>query len=242
LKNYKITIEYEGTDFCGWQIQANSKTIQEELQKAIKTILREEVNLIGAGRTDSGVHALGQTANFRYTGEIDMGKFIYSVNAILPRGIAISRGEEVLPEFHARFDAKKRVYLYIITNKKSPFYWKYSYFYNKEVDVRLLNEFCKEIVGKRDFRSFAKEPEENQGTDCAIHSAHWRITGDFTIFSIEANRFLRGMVRTIVGTLLEMERKRMNRDYLSEIIEKRERESAGMAVPPQGLFLYKVRY
>lgn len=242
MKNYKIIVEYDGSEYSGWQIQPNSRTIQEEIRNAIKTIIKEDVNLIGSGRTDSGVHALGQAANFKCEGTLELGKFIYSLNAILPKSIAIRDAEEVPEEFHARFDARKRKYLYLITKKKSPFYYKYSYFYTKNLDISGLNKITPELIGKKDFKSFAKESDENSGTECEIYSAFWSEKRDFCIFSIEANRFLRGMVRTIVGTMLEMERKGLNKDYLREIIFSREREKAGMAVPPNGLFLYKVRY
>jgi len=242
VKNYKIIVQYDGSDYSGWQIQPDSRTVQEELKNATKIIIREEVNLIGSGRTDTGVHALGQAANFRCESTLDLGKFAYSLNAVLPKSIAVKSAVEAPEEFHARFDAKKREYLYLITKKKSPFYYKYSYFYNKDLDISELNKISKVLIGKRDFRSFAKESDGNSGTDCDIYSAFWSKKGDFYLFLIEANRFLRGMVRTIVGTLLEMERKEQKKEYLEDIILRQERECAGMSVPPQGLFLYKVRY
>ncbi|MHC1739128.1 MAG: tRNA pseudouridine(38-40) synthase TruA [Ignavibacteriaceae bacterium] len=242
MKNYKIIVQYDGSEYSGWQIQPNNRTVQEEIRNAIKTIIKGEVNLIGSGRTDTGVHALGQTANFRCESTLELEKFVYSLNSIMPKSIAVKCIEEVPEEFHARFDARKREYLYLITKKKSPFYYKYSYFYSKDLNVYNLNKLSQELIGKRDFRSFAKESDENSGTDCEIFSAFWSERKDFYIFSIEANRFLRGMVRTIVGTLLESERKELCKDHLKEIILSKKRENAGMSVPPNGLFLYKVRY
>ena len=242
MKNYKIIVQYDGSEYSGWQIQPNTRTVQEEIRNAIKTLIRGEVNLIGSGRTDTGVHALGQAANFRCETALEPGRFIYSLNSILPRSIAIKSAEEVPEVFHARFDAKKREYLYLISKKKSPFYYKYSYFYNKDLNISTLNKLSQELIGKKDFRSFAKESDENSGTDCEIFKVFWSERRDFYVFSISANRFLRGMVRTIVGTLLEMDRKELNEEHLKEIILSRERENAGMSVPPNGLFLYKVRY
>ena len=156
MKNYKIIVQYDGSEYSGWQIQPNTRTIQEEIGNAIKTLVKGEVNLIGSGRTDTGVHAIGQAANFRCESTLELGKFIYSLNSILPKSIAIKSAEEVPEEFHARFDARKREYVYLISKKKSPFYYKYSYFYNKELDISGLNNLNPELTGKKDFRSFAK--------------------------------------------------------------------------------------
>jgi tRNA pseudouridine38-40 synthase len=242
MNNYKLLIQYDGTDYAGWQYQANAVTIQQKIVEAIKTLIGEDVNLIGSGRTDAGVHALGQVANFKTLQEIDLYKFKYSLNSILPKDISILDIQKVHQDFHARFDAKKRSYLYIITKNKSPFYDRFSYFYHGSLNCDRLNSLSSTFIGEHDFTSFCKKNSETENKICKIVTAHWKETKGLIFFLIEADRFLHGMVRTIVGTILYSIKNNFTSEYISEIIKLKDRESAGDSAPAKGLFLYKVKY
>jgi tRNA pseudouridine38-40 synthase len=242
LKNYKLTLQYDGTDYSGWQFQLNNKTVQQTITDAIKILLKEEVNLIAAGRTDAGVHALGQVANFRTESDINPNKFIYSINAILPTDIAIKRMEEVDIDFHSRFNAVKRSYIYLISKWRSPFYDKYSFRYSGNINIYKLNELSGIFLDQKDYTSFCRKNDENENKNCIIYNARWKETKDIIIFLIEANRFLHGMVRTIVGTLLRSAKENYDVNYIQNIFDMKDRKSAGEAVVAKGLFLYKVKY
>lgn len=242
MNNYKLLIQYDGTNYSGWQIQQNAKSIQEEITNAIRIVTNENVNLIGSGRTDAGVHAFGQTANFRTELTLEPYKFLYSLNSILPRDIAVLKMEKVHEKFHSRFDAKKRSYIYFFIDYKSPFYYKYSYLYKKKLDCGILNELSKVLKGKKDFAAFAKKINEIENTFCTIHDIHWRKSKELIIFYIEADRFLHGMVRTIAGTILELYDNKKDKKELEKIINSKDRTEAGISLPPAGLFLYKVKY
>ena len=242
MNNYKLLIQYDGTNYFGWQIQSNSVTIQQKVTDAVQIILREKVNLIGSGRTDTGVHALGQVANFKTSCDLDIYKFKHSINSILPSHISVLNIEKVHEDFHSRFDAKKRSYLYFISKYKSPFYDRYSYFYHNKLDFEILNRLSNSLLGEKDFSSFARKNTETKNKICNIYEAFWKSTSNLIIFKIEADRFLHGMVRTIIGTLLNASKNNYDIKYLEKIIEVKDREAAGEAVPAKGLFLYKVRF
>jgi tRNA pseudouridine38-40 synthase len=242
LNNYKLLIQYDGTNYFGWQMQAEQVTIQQKITEAVEIILKEKIKLIGSGRTDTGVHALGQTANFKTANDLDIYKFTHSINAILPKDISILKIEKVNPEFHSRFDAKKRSYLYLISKYKSPFFDKYSYFYHNEIDCNLLNNLSRSLLGMKDFSSFARKNTETKNKICNIYEAYWRCNSNLIIFKIEADRFLHGMVRTITGTLLKSLKNNHDNSYVEDIIKLKDREAAGEAVPAKGLFLFKVKY
>jgi len=242
LNNYKITIQYNGSNYAGWQEQENAHTVQETIKNSINTILRENVNLIGSGRTDTGVHALGQVGNFITKQELDIYKFQHSLNSVLPNDIAIRKTSKAEESFHSRFDAKKRSYLYFIGRSKSPFFNPYSFQYRGKIDIDLLNKLSAIFIGEKDFTSFSKKNSETKNKSCIIYQARWRETNDLFIFSIQANRFLHGMVRTITGILLRAMEKDLGEDYINEVFSKKDREAAAEAVPSKGLFLYKVSY
>lgn len=244
MNNYKLVIQYDGTNYSGWQIQENAVTVQQKITDALAVLLKEKVNLIGSGRTDAGVHALGQVANFQTEQDPGLFEFSYSLNSILPADIAVTQIEKVETDFHARFSAKKRSYIYLLAHKKTPFYKNYSMQYpplNRE-QINKLNKLSTFIKGEKDFTSFSRKNDEIENKVCMVENIHWRRSGDFTIFFIEANRFLHGMVRTIVGSLLYAERNKLNEDYIKDIFSKKDREAAAEAVVSKGLFLYKVRY
>jgi tRNA pseudouridine38-40 synthase len=242
LKNYKLIVQYDGTNYSGWQIQKNSKSIQQEITEAIEILLKDKVNLIGSGRTDSGVHAIGQTANFRTNSEVDIYRFKHSLNSILPTDILVSAMDEVDEEFHARFDAQKRTYLYLLTQTRSPFYKNYSYFYPRKINLQKLNLLCNLFLGEKDFTSFSKKNAEIENKNCNIYKAYWRRKGEVILFSIQASRYLHGMVRTIVGTLLNAQDQVDPETFIQEIFNSQNREEAFESVPAKGLFLYKVEY
>lgn len=242
MKNYKLTVQYDGTNYAGWQIQDNAVTVQQKITELVKVILKEDINLIGSGRTDSGVHSLGQVANFRTENGIDIFRFKHSLNSILPPDISVTGMSEVNENFHARFDARKRSYLYLLTLKKSPFYKNYSWFYHDEINVIELNRLSGILIGKHNFTSFARRNSEIENKNCTVYAAYWKKSGDAVIFLIEADRYLHGMVRTIVGTLLKLAKEVESEKKLSEILNLKDRETAGEAAPAKGLFLYKVKY
>jgi len=244
MPNYKIIVQYDGTNFFGWQSQPQGNTIQDEITKAIYQITRKNINLIGSGRTDSGVHALGQVANFRITSNLEENKFVHSLNSILPSAISIKDINQVNNDFHARFDAKKRSYIYLISRQKSPFYDRYSYHYPfaNKIDVSKLKLLSGLLVGENNFSSFCKTKTETENKNCEVYEISWRNTKDHLIFKIEANRFLHGMVRAIVGTLLYSSQQNNSEDYIKNVLKTENRSVAGESVPARGLFLYKVWY
>jgi tRNA pseudouridine38-40 synthase len=242
LKNYKLIIQYDGTNYSGWQIQKNSQSIQQKITDAIEVLLKEKINLIGSGRTDAGVHAFGQVANFRTETEINIYRFKHSLNSILPSDIVVSEMKEVEFDFHARFDAKKRTYLYLITPARSPFYIDYSYFYPSKIDLEKLNSLSDLFLGEKDFTSFSRKNSEIENKNCIVYKSFWRKRGELFLFSIQASRYLHGMVRTIVGTLLNAQDQNDPEFFIKEIFNSNNREEAFEAVPAKGLFLYKVEY
>ena len=242
MNNYKLAIQYDGTDYSGWQIQKGQMTVQQKITESIETILKEKVNLVGSGRTDTGVHALGQAANFRTEQELDQHKFLYSLNSILPRDISVINLEKADEKFHARFDAKKRSYIYLISKYKSPFYDKYSWFYHFDIDCGKLNLLSESISGKQDYSSFSRKNTDTKNKICEIYEARWKETRNLVVFYISADRFLHGMVRAITGTLLFALKNNLEKEYIEEVIQVRDREKAAEAVPAKGLFLFKVKY
>lgn len=240
--NYKLIIEYDGTNYAGWQIQPNAPTVQQVTSDAIKILIKEDINLIGSGRTDSGVHSLGQTANFKTQKEIDIFKFIYSLNSILPKDIAVKKMESASIDFNARMNAKRRIYLYLLTKYKSSFFDKYSYFYHDRIDCTKLNNLSGFLIGQKDFTSFCKSISDTENKICNIYNIKWKESKGMILFFIEADRYLHGMVRSIIGTLLHSAKKELNENYIDEVFSAKNRAAAGEAVPAKGLFLYKVKY
>lgn len=242
MKNYKLTIQYDGTEYAGWQIQKNSITVQQKITDALETLTKEKINLVGSGRTDSGVHAIGQVANFRTENEIDIYRFKHSLNSMLPFDISVTKMEEVDFDFHSRFDAKKRSYFYIISKTKSPFYKNYSYFYHQKINVEKLNQLSNVFLGEKDFTSFSRKTPDQENKNCTVFDLRWKQKGDLILFYIQANRFLHGMVRAITGTLLKAQELNESEKFIEQIILSYNREQAFESVPAQGLFLNKVDY
>lgn len=239
-----MTLSYDGTAYHGWQIQPHSTSVQEQIQSALSTLLQQPMEIVGAGRTDTGVHASCMVAHFDLDGEpLDCKQTVYRLNRILPRDIAISKIEPVADDMHARFSATSRTYHYFVHTAKNPFHRHYSWQVYGTPDFNLMNEAAKIIMEYRDFTSFSKVNTDTKTNDCTITEAHWdRVGQDQWMFTITANRFLRNMVRAIVGTLVEVGRGKMSIAQLRKVIEAKDRCKAGDSVPGNALFLVDVKY
>lgn len=239
---YFIQVSYFGKNYHGWQIQPKAISVQEKLQTAISTLLRKEITIVGAGRTDAGVHALQMFAHFNTDEKLD-NNFVYKLNAILPKDIVVYNTTLVENEAHARFDATNRSYEYRIFIGRNPFLldvtWQVNY---KTIDVNLMNNACKILFEYNDFECFSKVKTDVYTFNCTINNAQWILKGNELTFYISANRFLRNMVRAIVGTLIDVGLKKISVEKFREIIESKNRNNAGFSVPAKGLFLTKVEY
>lgn len=242
-KRYIIQCCYKGTNYCGWQIQPNAATVQETISKGLTHILRSEINLQGAGRTDTGVHATFYVAHFDYNSTIkDPGKLTDRLNRYLPQDIRIDLISEVDSEFHSRFDAVSRSYRYIISLKKNPFNLDTAYHLYRSFNISEMNKCCTILKKHKDFTSFCKLHADNKTNDCTIYNAEWIIDRDELIFNITADRFLRNMVRAIVGTMLDVGREKLSAEQFERIILQKNRCKAGFSVPAHGLFLSDIQY
>jgi tRNA pseudouridine38-40 synthase len=240
---YFITLSFDGTAYHGWQIQPHSVSVQEELQKALSTLLRMPVEVVGAGRTDTGVHARKMVSHFDINAELDCQQLVYKLNKLLPRDIAVQHVEQVSDDMHARFSAKSRTYHYYVHLGKNPFLRSYSWQLYGKPDFELMNKAALVLMEYMDFTSFSKVNTDTKTNDCTITEAHWDRVGEGQWrFTITANRFLRNMVRAIVGTLMEVGRGRMTIEQLRQVIEAKDRCRAGDSVPGNALFLVDVKY
>lgn len=240
---YFITFSYDGTAYHGWQIQPHSLSVQEELQKAMSILLRKPMEVVGAGRTDTGVHARKMVAHFDYGEEVDCPQLVYKLNKLLPRDIAVQQVKPVAEDMHARFSAKSRTYHYFVHMGKNPFLRSYSWQVYGNIDFELMNQAASVLMEYKDFTSFSKVNTDTKTNDCTITEAHWdRVGEDQWCFTITANRFLRNMVRAIVGTLMEVGRGRMTIEQLRRVIDAKDRCCAGDSVPGNALFLVQVKY
>jgi tRNA pseudouridine38-40 synthase len=242
VPRYFLDIAYNGTAYHGWQIQENSHTVQAELQKCLSTLLRTPVEIMGSGRTDTGVHATHQIAHFDTAEPLADDKLVFKLNSFLPKDISIQWIREVTKEAHTRFDAIERSYEYLIHPSKSPFLENLSYYYPKTLDISLMNAAAEKLLGEQNFESFSKVKTEVNTFICTIKEARWEKQNDSLVFHVTANRFLRGMVRALVGTLLDVGLGKLTVDNFVSIIESRDRKKAGRAVPAHGLYLTKVAY
>ncbi len=240
---YFITFSYDGTAYHGWQIQPHSVTVQEELQKALSTLMRKPMEVVGAGRTDTGVHAHKMIAHFDHDEVLDCSQLVYKLNKLLPRDIAVQHVEPVADDMHARFSAKSRTYHYYVHLDKNPFLRSYSWQVYGNPDFELMNRAARVLMEYKDFTSFSKVNTDTKTNDCTITEARWdRVGEDQWRFTVTANRFLRNMVRAIVGTLMEVGRGRMTIEQLRSVIEAKDRCRAGDSVPGNALFLVEVLY
>ncbi|MCF0192377.1 MAG: tRNA pseudouridine(38-40) synthase TruA [Prevotella sp.] len=243
---YFIHFQYDGTNYHGWQIQPNGNTVQEELQRALSTVLRQSIEVVGAGRTDTGVHARHMVAHFSLDNPFACGADVdlaYKLNRLLPRDISVLRVEPVSDEMHARFSATARTYHYYICTRKDVFARHYSWQIHWQLDFDKMNEAARLLLGEKDFASFCKVGSDVKTTICHLTHAQWVKDDEHNWhFEITANRFLRNMVRAVVGTLIEVGRGRMTLDDFRAVLSQKSRSAAGESVPANGLFLEKVEY
>lgn len=244
MTRYFIYISYDGTAYHGWQIQPNGDSIQENVMKALSTILRESIEITGAGRTDAGVNATEMPAHFDTEAEIaDTAQLTDKLNRLLPKDISITRIVKVRPDAHARFDATSRTYKYYITTVKDPFYGRYKYRIFCPLDFDKMNEAAAILKEYTDFTSFSRLHTDVKTNNCDVSHAMWtRTDNENWTFTITADRFLRNMVRAIVGTLVDVGRGKISIKQFREIIEKKDRGAAGSSAPGNALFLYNVSY
>ncbi|MBP5398591.1 MAG: tRNA pseudouridine(38-40) synthase TruA [Bacteroidales bacterium] len=279
---YALTLSYDGSSFCGWQIQPGDPSVQQTLQNALTTLLGKETAVTGAGRTDTGVNALGYVAHFDCDGSLPykIEDFLYKINAILPKEIAVQSICEAESEFHARFDATRRTYHYFIHFEKDPFVRRTSWFCKYRLDVAAMRAACPLLLGTHDFSCFEKSGADSKTSICTVYEAEWKeyvpmlgalaggdcperspaadgpegspaadgpegspaADGRYLYFRITADRFLRNMVRAIVGTMVEIGRGRMSPDDIPALLASHDRCRAGQSVPGHALFLTKVEY
>ena len=244
MRRFFITLSYNGKNYCGWQIQPNAISVQQVLQESLSTIMRQEIDLVGAGRTDSGVHARNMIAHFDWEqDDFDAHDLTMKLNRFLPKDIAIHSIKEVELNAHARFSALSRTYSYTITQHKDPYLHEYKHRISFNPDIELMNRLCEILLETDDFTSFSKLHTDVKTNLCNVKQAHWAKTndGDY-VFTIQADRFLRNMVRSIVGTLLQAGRGQLDEDGFRQIIAAKNRSAAGESAPAHALFLEKVEY
>lgn len=251
MMRYFITLSYDGSAYHGWQIQPNGASVQETLQQALSTLLRTSIEVVGAGRTDAGVHATMMVAHFDFPASedeicavpLDCAQLTYKLNKILPPDIAVQQVRPVADDMHARFSATLRTYHYFVHLRKNPFRQRYSWQLYGDIDFQRMNEAASTLLEYRDFTSFSKVNTDTKTNECIITEAHWdELEPGVWRFTISANRFLRNMVRAIVGTLIEVGRGKLSIEDFRQVIEQKDRCSAGESVPGNALFLVDIKY
>ncbi len=235
-------IAYNGTRFHGWQNQANAIGVQQVVEEAMVKIFRQPIPIVGSGRTDTGVHCTQQFFHADIEKEFDECTWLIKLNSLLPRDIAIRSIKPVKEDAHARYDAFERAYEYKITTFKNPLLIGQAYYFFKPINIKTMNQAAALLVGEHDFECFSKVKTDVNHFVCTIKKAAWNQKGDLLVFSIVANRFLRGMVRAIVGTLLEVGTGKITLEEFNLILKSKDRKKAGMNVPPEGLYLIGVKY
>ena len=241
-KNIKLKIEYDGTNFSGWQIQPKKRTVQEEIEKKLEKILGSKTKLVGAGRTDAGVHALGQVANFKTTSELSLDEVKNALNSLLSDDIVIKDIKEVDLNFNARYSAKSKVYQYRIYSCKTALYKNYVWEVEYDLRIKKMKEATETIIGEHDFSALCVAKCSKENNYCKVIKALWKKTKKELLFEIEADRFLHSMVRTLVGTLVDVGRGYFNVSDFNKILDSKDRKKAGMNAPAKGLYLVKVNY
>ncbi len=242
-RTFKLTVEYDGTDFVGWQFQKNGRSVQEVLEKGLSQILREQIRVVGAGRTDSGVHAKGQVASFAAESSLNCNEIVRGLNGVLPEDVVALHAEETPEGFNARYDAISRRYQYVISCMPTALSRRFAWVVGYRLDVGLMTNSLDEIRGEHDFESFCKSEADVKHYRCRILEASLARSNESTlVFDIRADRFLHGMVRALVGTIVEIGRGYRPSSDLKEILELKDRCKAGMAAPAHGLFLIEVNY
>lgn len=239
---YFIKLAYNGKNYHGWQCQPNAASVQETVNKAVSVILNSEITIMGAGRTDTGVHAKEMFAHFDFETPIDTAILVHKLNSYLPKDIVVYDIFPVQTDNHARFNATKRTYEYHINSFKDAFLQDESWYFHQELDINLMNKAAKLLLNYEDFQCFSKVNTEVNTFDCTIFEAHWKEEKNKLVFTISANRFLRNMVRAIVGTLVNIGLRKITLEDFDTIIRSKDREKAGFSVPAHGLYLTKIDY
>ncbi len=244
MRNIKLIISYDGTNYSGWQSQSNGVTIQDKIERAIYKVLREKIRVTGASRTDAGVHARMQVANFKTESTLPLANIINGINRNLPRDIAIRKGKETSIGFHSQYHAKSKLYRYTVTNQSpvSPFEKDYVLSVRKPLNVDDMKREARHLKGLQDFSSFQGARSKRDNTIREIYSIEINKRGKTIYIDVEANGFLYNMMRIIAGTLIGIGRGHLKKDSIKRILAKKRREYAGMTVPAKGLCLMKVRY
>lgn len=239
---YFIELSFNGKSYHGWQKQPDAISIQEVMERALSTLLRQNIEVVGAGRTDSGVHAKQIFAHFEAETIQDIDQFQYKLNNLLPKDIATHQIFQVRADAHARFDALSRSYEYVITQKKDAFNYDFTYFLKSSLDIESMNKAAKILLQYEDFKCFSKSKTDVHTYNCNVMDAKWTKDENTLIFSITANRFLRNMVRAVVGTLLDIGIGKKPVSHMHDVIKSRDRGQAGTSVPGHALYLTKVEY
>ncbi|MEM9857570.1 MAG: tRNA pseudouridine(38-40) synthase TruA [Bacteroidota bacterium] len=242
MNRYFFEISYDGTEYHGWQRQENAISVQEVVEEALSTVLKTKMSVVGSGRTDTGVHCEQQFFHLDIDESVDTSGLLYRLNSFLPKDISIGSIQQVQEDGHSRFSAISRSYEYRINLRKSPFYKLYSYYYRKSPDLDSMNAAAHLLIGEHDFKAFSKVKTEVNNFKCHISHAKWNSSPEKLWFNISANRFLRGMVRAIVGTLLQVGEGNLSLTDFQKVIESKDRRKASAAAPAHGLFLTKVVY
>lgn len=246
MPRIKITIEYEGSGYCGWQLQKNGKTIQGEIEHALKVIYKDRIAVTGSGRTDAGVHARNQVAHFDIPEFADTKNELFklkkSINGIIEKDIVLKRLELCRPEFHARYDAKSRKYRYYISKTPTSVNRNFSWHISYPLNFTLMQKAAQDISKISDFDSFCKTGSSNKTTFCSVRKSKWFYQSDMWVYEIEANRFLYGMVRAIVGTTTALGQGKIKYNEFLKIIKPGGKEAITFLAPAQGLFLEKIKY
>lgn len=240
MPRYFIEVSYKGSGYAGFQIQQNANSIQAEVEKALKIYYRREFSLTGSSRTDAGVHALQNFFQFDYEGIIEDGS--YNLNAILPSGIVIKGITEVQPSMHCRFSAVAREYSYNIYHTKNPFLEDRAWFYPFPLNIELLQAAANELFNHTDFTSFSKRNSQTKTNLCQIKTSNWHLENDILVYSVSSNRFLRGMVRALVATMLQVGREKISVNQFTQIIQAKNCMLADFSAPAHGLFLKQVQF
>lgn len=239
---YFLNLAYNGSAYHGWQMQPNALSVQEVVEAKLKIALQQKISVVGAGRTDAGVHAKELFVHFDVEKNLEPKNFKHKVNTLLPADIAVNSLQTVQPEAHARFDAVSRTYKYFVSTKKNPFMTDFSYFKKNKLDLEAMNQAAKILLDYKDFKCFSKSKTDVNTYNCSIEFAAWQKEESQLVFTIKADRFLRNMVRAIVGTLLEIGQAKMPVENLHQIIKSRNRGQAGTSVAAKGLFLWEIEY
>jgi tRNA pseudouridine38-40 synthase len=242
MRRLKVVLEYDGTGFSGWQSQTNGRTVQDELEKALQELLQEHVSVTGSGRTDAGVHARGQVCHFDTENSMTEKAVARGLNGLLPRDIVIRSVEEMSSEFHARYSALDRTYRYYISQVPTALGRKQRWFVGHPLDIDAMQKCADVITGEHDFQAFCKVDSSARHYRCSVTSALWERCENDVVFEITSNRFLYGMVRALVGTMVEVGRGKLSKEDFVTILHSKERKRAASAAPPSGLVLEAVRY